>query len=478
MRRSSRPRTRVRRRYGIFLLLLLRIASSSPALAACAEDAHVPDAVAPADQLFERSRLTGDWDGWRGRWEDAGVRLGATYLGEILGNFSGGNRQRTIYESRVDFSLDLDLEKALCWGGVTFHANAYRIDGRGLSTVAVGNLLPISSIEARPTTRLFDLWLEQQFLEQTMSVRAGKIAADDEFFISQYAMSFINGTFGWPGIMAVDLPSGGPAYPLSTPGLRIRGAPPNAALSWSAAVFNGDPAGTGPGDPQARNASGTDFSIGNSALFIAEAAYAVDTAPDVPLPLSEIKLGAWYHTGHFTDLRFDSAHRSLADPQSTGTGAVHGGDFGFYLVADEMLWREPGTSDQGLAGFLRLAGTPAADRNLISFYVDGGSTYRGPFPGRDHDVAGLGLSFARISGAARGLDRDTIAFKGTALPVHDYEAVIEATYQARIAPWWLVQPDLQIVLHPGGHVPEAAPSAAGRAIPDAMVLGLRTTVIF
>src|SRR5215210_5253378 len=109
-----------------------------------------------------------------------------------------------------------------------------------------------SGIEALPSTRLYELWLEQKFFNDRIAVRAGQLAADTEFLVSQQATLFVNATFGWPAITAANLPSGGPAYPLATPGVRLKVAPTDE-LSFLAAIFNGDPAGPGPGDPQRNN---------------------------------------------------------------------------------------------------------------------------------------------------------------------------------------------------------------------------------
>jgi hypothetical protein len=57
----------------------------------------------------------------------------------------------------------------------------------------------------------------------------------------------------------------------------------------------------------------------------------------------------------------------------------------------------------------------------------------------------------RIGSAARALAADTRLVTGIAAPAPDYEAVIELTYQMNITPWWYVQADLQVILHPGGH---------------------------
>lgn len=430
-----------------------------------------------AGGFWDRDLLTGDWGGLRTDWENHGVLLGSDYIGETLGNPTGGVHQGAIYEGRLELFITLDLEKIAGWSGATVHANAYQIHGRGLSANNLGNnILIASGIEASRSTRLFDLWLEQQLWNNMVAVRIGQLAADDEFIISQYASLFVNSTFGFPGILATDLPSGGPEYPLSTPGVRIK-AQPTDQLSFLAAVFNGDPAGPGPGNPQLRDASGTAFRVNDNAFAIAEAAYALNQEKDATGLPGTIKLGGWYHSGLFADQRFDGKGLSLANPLSSGVPAQRRGDYGLYAVIDQLIWRMPETKDQGLGAFLRLSGSPS-DRNQVDLYADGGVNYKGLVPSRGDDVLGLGLAYAHISGAASALDRDTNFFTGTNRPVRDYEAAIELTYRAQITAWWTIQPDLQYIFHPGGHVPDPTDPTHTRPIGDALVVGVRTGIAF
>ncbi|MBV8650999.1 MAG: carbohydrate porin [Alphaproteobacteria bacterium] len=442
-------------------------------------EAQPPDqGGAPSHQggLWERDLLTGDWDGWRSRLEQQGVQLGVNYIGEVLGNPTGGIRQGAIYEDRFEMYTTIDLEKAVGWSGATFHANAYHIDGRGLTANNLDNLLIASNIEATRSSRLFDLWLQQDLFEGKLQVRAGQIAADDEFFISQYATIFVNSTFGWPGILATDLPSGGPAYPLATPGVRFK-ITPSEEFSVLAAVFNGDPAGAGTGDPQQRDASGTSFRFSDGAFAIVEGDYGINQAKDATGLPGTYKLGGWYHGGRFADQRFDNTGLSLANPASTGVPALHNGNYGIYAVADQLVWRQGDSGDQGLGVFARLSGSPA-DRNLISFYADAGVTYKGLIPGRDSDVLGLGIAYAKISSDAADRDRDAQSFGNPGHPVRDFETAIELTYQVQLAPWWTVQPDLQYIIHPGGNIVNPNTPSSNRPIPDAFVAGLRMTVSF
>lgn len=450
---------------GVFLALTLCRAAS-------AEDAP---ASSHEGDFGTRDVLTGNWGGERSTLEDSGILFGADTIDEIFGNVSGGTGTGAIYEGRLELLATLNLDKLLSWQNATFHVNAYQIRGRGLSENYLGNnLMTASNIEATRSTRLFDLWIEQLLLDGTISIRAGQIAADDEFFISQYAASFVNATFGWPVLMSASLPSGGPAYPLATPGLRASVAASDA-LSFSAAVFNGDPAGAGPGDPQLRDADGAAFRLNDAAFIIGEASLATNQQKDAPGLPATYKLGVWYHTGNFADQRFDTNGGTLASPTGTGVPAMHRSDYGAYLVADRMVWRDESSDERNIGVFFRLGGDPA-DRNEVTLYADAGLNFKGLFADRTDDVFGLAAAVGRIGARARALDADIRRLSGLDTPDRDSESVVEMTYRCQVTPWWSVQPDIQFVRHPVGEV--ALPTQPARPIPDAVLLGLRSAVLF
>ena len=163
-----------------------------------------------------------------------------------------------------------------------------------------------------------------------------------------------------------------------------------------------------------------------------------------------IKLGAWLHTGQFADQRFDSQGGLLRE---FGAPALqHSGNFAVYGIIDQMLWRAAGNDGRALNGFVRTMAAPD-DRNLIDIYLDSGLTFKGLFDSRPDDIAGFGMAYGRISPQAAAYDRDVAALTGMPMPVRDYEAAIELTYQMQLAANWSVQPDLQYIVHPGGHVP-------------------------
>src|SRR5437868_5576854 len=89
---------------------------------------------------------------------DRGVKFAATYIGETLGNISGGVRKGAIYEGRLNLAVDADLEKLVGLSKLTFHANLFQIHGDGLSRSYLQNFMVVSGIEALPTTRLYEMW--------------------------------------------------------------------------------------------------------------------------------------------------------------------------------------------------------------------------------------------------------------------------------------------------------------------------------
>ncbi len=411
------------------------------------------------EEIFKRPTLTGDWGGERAKLEDQGVQLGGDEILETLGNLDSGMRQGAVVEGRLELFANVDMAKALGLSGLIFHANAYQIHGEGLTSHYLGNLITVSNIEAPPSTRLFDLWLQQSLFNDTVSLRVGQIAADDEFFVSQYAPLFISSTFGWPAIMGINLPSGGPAYPVARPGARVRLAV-SSDVSLQAGLFSGD---------REIDPTGFNFEMNGDLFGIGELAWSTKLF-DLP---ATMKLGGWVHSGRFTDQRFDSMHLSLADPASNAIPDEHRGDYGGYFIFDQLLWRRDGASDTGLGGFLRVGGNPS-QRNLIELHMDGGLAYAGPF-GRDSDTVGIGLSYEQVSAAQRGLTADFANLGGFVPPDPDFESVLEISYQAQVASWWIIQPDLQWVLHPGGRVLNLSDPRANLGT-GAVVLGLRTAI--
>jgi porin len=405
-----------------------------------------------------------------------GIKFAATYIGEILGNTSGGLKRGAIYEGRLNLAVDADLQKLAGIPQLTFHANIFQIHGDGLSRSNLQNFFVVSGIEAQPTTRLYEAYFEKQWGDKFVSLKLGQLAADSEFFNTKYTDVLTNASMGWPAITSVNLPSGGPSPPLAAMGARLL-VNVNQNFSVLGAVFDGDQAGPGPGDPQQRNRYGLNFRVNDPPLLLGQIQYAWNNKKGDPNLAGQFKLGGWQHFGNFADQRFDANGSSLANPLSSGMPMMLAGDVGVWAVLEQQLYRVPHSDDRGIGVFARVSAAPS-DRNLIDRYADAGVEFIGLSDERPNDKFGIAVGYAHVSKRAQALDADYRQFVSTEWPLRSFEGLIAAAYQYQIRDGWTAQPNFQYILNPGGGATLPAGPLAGRHLRSAAILGLRTTIKF
>jgi porin len=415
--------------------------------------------------------MLGDLAGLRPALGTIGLMLDLTETSEILGNISGGVKQGAEYDGVTTLGLSLDTRQAFGWNGGVFHVSGVNTHGRNLSAENLWSLQTASGIETDPTTRLWELWYEQSWQDGKFGIKIGQQSADNEFMTSANAGHFVNTVMGWPAIPSYDLLNGGPAFPLSALGVRVK-AQLSDGVTFLGGIFNGDPVGTGDAD------HGTAFRLDDGMLAIGELQYAVNAPAQDGEPSSEglpgtYKLGFWYNSEDFEDQRIDTAGLSLADPGSTGIAKTHKGNFSVYGLLDQMVWRANPTSPQSLNVFVRAMAAPS-DQNLISFSINGDVTLTAPFEGRDADTFGIGFGYVQVSDRAAGLDKDTAFFSGTPYPVRTGETFVEITYQYEATRWLQLQPDFQYVFNPGGGLSD--PGNPTQRIGDEAIIGPRANI--
>lgn len=416
--------------------------------------AMAQDSSPPTSAMNAQHR---DENGEAAHAQHGAVSLHFTYLNDLNADISGGERQGANFLGRAGLIGDADLDRLLDWRGATAHFSIHWIHGEGLSAHRVGNLLTVSGVEAEPALRLFNLWIEQR-IGSRAALRIGQFTAAQEFAISPTAALFVNATFGWPASFAADLPSGGPSYPLAAPGLRLA-LMAQHRLTLRAALFAGDPAGPGGGDPQRRDRHGF-----NGLRFSGKPFAIVEIARDwgnASNPAFALRLGAWHHFDRFAQLAPPDVAPTEALPRRAGNSGVYG-------IADGLLWQTGGHS---LRAFVRATWSPP-DRNLIDLYADAGLSLQPPFAKRPNDIAGLGFAYARISPRLRSPAGHASAGLSGA------ERVIEASYQAQIASSFSLQPNIQFVIDPMAGAPEPTLGGSSEPVPDALVFGLRTSMRF
>lgn len=438
----------------LFLSVLLR-----------AEPGGNPEAM----PILERNQVTGDWMGVRPVLSDKGVEIFGGYKVEVWGDAAGGLKTGTVYTGLLDFGAEVDLEKAFGWQGASVSTTWLWLSGRDASEDLVGNFLTVSNIAGFNTLRMFELWFQQEFFDEKLSIRLGQLSADSEFLISDYSGLFINGTFGWPAFAYMNIPNGGPGYPMGTLGARLA-VDPVDWFTFQSAVFQGNVFA------QDVNRHGFRWRLDAQTgyTFLNEAQFRWNHREEESGLPGQLKQGVWFQTGQSAD--------ALAESTNSGNA-------GIYAVLDQMLYREPGEaaglsedgksavdgksgksfkspvevkkSAQGLGWFGRVAFAPA-DRNFVNFYFDTGLSYKGLIPTRDNDTVGIGFGYAQLSNGARGSLQNEGANPTGA------EMVIEFTYQAELTPWLVVQPDLQYIINPGGT----------SDLNNALVIGGRAAIAF
>ncbi|MEI9898212.1 MAG: carbohydrate porin [Chthoniobacter sp.] len=454
------------------------------AVALAGDDPPPPSAGGPPVDV-----LTGDWSGVRCSLANHGVVPSLSYLGEVMGNTTGGFRRATIYEGLVTFGLDVDLQKLVGWQGAKFHVAGLDPHGAGLTQKALRDVGVVSSADAYDGVRLDTLWLEQSFGNQRFSLRAGLLAVDDEFYQTASEAGLHPCGF-W---LVVDSRFECPVahLPILRPGARLKMQP----TRWSYAMvgaYGGNPA---PGvfhDPSPDAVPSTDFNKHGTqwslrrdegAFLIAEGAVHFNDPAD-PVALcapagdgkkaatetrglfTSVKAGVAYDTDTFSDA-YDAELIGLGSAGAPARARARGGDWAVYALADRELYREPGTDAQGLSAFVHATYMPP-DRNAYDFAGEAGLNYTGLLPRRGDDVFGLACAIIHASASSADAVRDANRADGTHLATPDYEGVLEATYNAHLRPGVWLQPDVQFILHPG------ATSERG----NALVIGLRTTITF
>lgn len=403
--------------------------------------------------ILDQNLMTGNWGGFRDTLADDGVKFSPTYIGEVFGNPSGGMKQGVIYDGLLNLPLDLDLER-MSDGGVddlTLHANALYIHGASLSQFYVGDFSNTSNIAGYNTLRLQELWLQKWFWEKRISLKVGNIAVDSEFFQSSSASLFINGTFGAFTFIGSNVPNA-PIYPTASPGVRLQFLP-TSAFYVMAGVYGMDNSS----DLATNNKNGTRFALTASSgmLIMSEAGYLLNQSPNDRGLQGTYRLGSFVHTANY-----DNWGSQAASALGTGSLQSAGANYGIYGVVDQQIYSK---ADQTISLFVRSGGAPS-NVNFVDWYAEGGFNFTGFIPGRESDVAGIAVARSHVS---RNFSDSQILQGATP---YTAETVLEATYKAQIAPGWSVQPDFQYIVTPGGE--------QGVGIPNAVVVGLRTTVAF
>ena len=380
------------------------------------------------------------------------VTTAFSYTGEVVADGAGGVRRGATYTGAAAAQITVALGPIVGWPGLKLFVFVLDTHG-GAPSDRVGDVQGVDNLQAPARLRLEEIWLQQNGLDNRLSVLAGRYDLNSEFYRLQSAGLFVNSSFGIGPELAQSGAEGPSIFPNTSVGALLAfKSSPNAVLR--VAVLDGVPVYRAHGVARL-------FAPGDGALLVGEVAILERPdsggAPHNPRfrvgrglarPYTgKVAVGAWYYTARFPD---------LADTLSTGDAVQHRGSRGAYVIADRIFWSAKHGGPASLSAFAQLGlGDSRVDR--IGGYAGGGFTFTAPIASRAHDELGLAIASARTGSQ---YERLQIASGAPA----SSETTVELTYLAPFGSWLAVQPDLQYVSHPGN-----APGARYALVPGLRV---------
>lgn len=353
--------------------------------------------------------------------EEKGLRLEFAFdPGMTWGSFG-----EPAFSSMYITSIDLYTAKTgFLWPNGQFHATGSGWIGTSYSSSA-NNSFSAENPAPLNNWRIFEMWYEHKISPQ-FAVRLGKIYPWVKFASHQTSGIFQNLGFDYPGLFGTTTTTGN-FLPYAAPPLGVQLAwNPNPHHQVLFHIMDGkdDPSG------------GYNISLNNQSLnssdgveILAEYAYLDHSSDPRKLP-GYYKIGFQGNTGDFLNFR---------------TGITERGIYGGYFTLEKMLYAEPGAAiprSQGLLGFFKISAA-AGDHAVVNLAGSAGLTYAGLFPGRDRDMAGIGVAVTQFNANASNY---YAALNG--LTPSSTETVLEAVYLAQLTPWMMLIGSYQYIIHP------------------------------
>ncbi len=357
---------------------------------------------------YQWQHITGDWFGARPWLDDRGITFHSDFTLDGAKNLMGGvDTASDAWRSLLNVNLTLDLDRLVHLKGATLFVNFQNQAGRDGSELT-GDVQGISSIDADGRTQIAELWYEQRFFDDKLRIKVGKVDASSEFNLCEHSSDFVGASYTQsPNLLEF------PSYPDPATSLNLFLLPTKHLYAGLGLYDGATQKGTNTGS------YGPAKFFGAGLFLIAEGGVLWEVGEKLN---GRAGVGVWHHTSDFEKL----------------SGGTQSGATGFYLVADQRLWR-PGPSSEdnarGISIFARYAWAPS-DVSEIEHHLASGLAWVGPFASRADDVLGLGVTTAIFSTDA-GLD-------------DDYELGIELFYKIRLLHYLVLQPDLQYIRNPGG----------------------------
>jgi porin len=370
------------------------------------------------DSWLDGKYLTGDWTGRRTELVNSGVTFFGYYNAIGAANVSGGRESDSSYAGDLYMGAKFDLEKILGWDSTVFTVSGIDRHGRSIDQ-AVGGQYSVMQLVGGQNAFLYEVNLEKKFLDDTLSVKLGRLSATDDFVGSPYYSYSLNNAVNGQ-IRAVLFDGVMTSYPFAVWGGRVKYQPDDewvfslGAYQLSQDIFD-------------RDDQGVDFRIDHSDGVSVFAQ--VGWSPKFDDRQANFFAGV--NNAFYSMQRFDAEDTSHYFAR-------------FYAHGDYQVYAEGPGSKEGLVVFATFAYTGQEDIAIIPLQSTLGLNYKGLFPGRDKDSTVFFATFGRFS---NDYGKERVA-TGEGKP--DYEMVLEFGHRFEVTPFSYIQPDLQYIIRPGG----------------------------
>jgi porin len=383
--------------------------------------------------------MTGDWNGGRTALKEAGITPYAAVLNEYARLFSGGKRRGGGVAQQYYFGADFDMGKLAGWQGGIIHVKFDDRSGPGTSARNIGNELEVqSNYGSGQNFRLSEFSYEQRFDGGKYIARFGFLPVGNDFDNMVIPLcDFQNFSFcGHANPLFLN--SGDSVYPDGHWGGDLRAfIRPDVYIEAGVWAVNND---------YLKSNHGFDVSLKDSdgAIVPIELGWRPQVGRDKLH--GDYKLGVYYESSTAKDVAYPQINRH--------------GRYGGYFMANQMLVRFQPDTERGLIGFAEDVVGDTRTSPVPEFF-NLGFIVQGPWAHRPTDYIDFGVGHAQVNNRSRsvGVENSVDALVnagrydqiGETLEAYGQygETDYELGYGLRIAPWLLINPNVQYVVNPG-----------------------------
>lgn len=343
-----------------------------------------------------------------------GIDFEGSFLGDYFSNLSGGIQNEDSFVDNIVLRAGFDMNKLAGVDGMSLYLSSLGIQGETFLQNS-GAMQGISNIAGVNHWKLYEVWVEQNFLNEDLSFLFGLYDLNSEFDVRESSGIFINPSFGIGFDFAQSGENGSSIFPYTSLALRIK-YNLSESLEILTAVFDGVP-----GSLIDDNGLQVQWSLDEGTLLSTELIFS-PSRYEYGKNYYKYSIGGWYFTSDFENL---------------STGVKETGNYGIYASGEHFIYSESYTNHEGLALFGRI-GIASSSFNPSDFSALGGVNYTGLIPGRNEDVFGFAFTSIHL----------TDEFRVTELYHSEFETILELTYSFQMTDWMRLQPDIQYVFNP------------------------------